>query len=56
METQQEILVQKLAEAKEIIKRYDLKTYSFEFAGSTYIVEAPEKQNIITINGKKTII
>lgn len=39
METLQEMLVQKLAEAKEIIKRYDLKTYSFEFAGSTYTVE-----------------
>ena len=28
-------------------------TESFVFAGSRYIVEAPEKQNIITIKGKK---
>lgn len=28
-------------------------TESFVFAGSQYIVEAPEKQNIITIKGKK---
>lgn len=31
-------------------------TESFVFAGSRYIIEAPEKQNIITIKGKKTII
>ena len=28
-------------------------TESFVFAGSRYIIEAPEKQNIITIKGKK---
>lgn len=28
-------------------------TESFVFAGSQYIIEAPEKQNIITIKGKK---
>lgn len=39
MESMEILLVQKLAEAKEIIKRYDLKAYIFEFAGSTYTVE-----------------
>lgn len=31
-------------------------TENFVFAGSRYIIEAPEKQTIITIKGKKTII
>lgn len=39
--TIEEILVERITEAKKIMKEHELSEYSFAFAGSVYTIEKP---------------